>query len=286
MRAGAKRSWGKILLFYVLTALISLPFWALDTRAPDNLTLITGNMWAPGLAAIATQWLFGESVGELGWRWGKGHLQAWGYVLPFLYGIPAYAVIWLLGGGALGNAQFLQDTAHRFGLGGLPTALQASAYVVIALTAGFIAKSGRALGEEIGWRGLLVPELGKVMSPLGAAVVSGLMWSLWHFPSILWSDYNSGAPAWYSICCFTVMTTAVGVMAARLTFAARSLWPAVVLHGAHNTLIQLVLTPFTTDTGHTVYYVDEFGIGLALGATVMAAVVWRICPLRSDGPLS
>jgi membrane protease YdiL (CAAX protease family) len=108
------------------------------------------------------------------------------------------------------------------------------------------------------------------------------MWALWHFPSILWSDYNNGTPAWYAISCFTVMIVATGVIAAWLTFKSQSLWPAVFLHGAHNTLIQLVLTPWTTDTGRTAYFIDEFGIGLAIGASVVAIVLWRLNPVLPD----
>ena len=38
------------------------------------------------------------------------------------------------------------------------------------------------LGEEIGWRGVLLPELLRRMSPLGAAIVVGIVWYAWHVP--------------------------------------------------------------------------------------------------------
>ena len=50
-------------------------------------------------------------------------------------------------------------------------------YAVISLTVGFVPKTGRALGEEIGWRGFLVPELSKVTGFTGTALINGLMWS-------------------------------------------------------------------------------------------------------------
>lgn len=40
-----------------------------------------------------------------------------------------------------------------------------------------------ALGEEIGWRGLLLPRLEQTMGLLPAATVVGLLWGLWHLPS-------------------------------------------------------------------------------------------------------
>jgi len=38
------------------------------------------------------------------------------------------------------------------------------------------------LGEEIGWRGVLLPELMRRMSPLAAALVVGVVWYAWHVP--------------------------------------------------------------------------------------------------------
>ncbi|MDD3172499.1 MAG: type II CAAX endopeptidase family protein [Herbinix sp.] len=38
--------------------------------------------------------------------------------------------------------------------------------------------------EEIGWRGLLQPELEKLMSHCNATLIVGVIWSLWHLP--LW----------------------------------------------------------------------------------------------------
>ncbi len=38
------------------------------------------------------------------------------------------------------------------------------------------------LGEEVGWRGVLLPELLRRFSPLGASLGVGLVWYLWHVP--------------------------------------------------------------------------------------------------------
>ena len=64
------RVWKKIAVFYALTLVFSAFFQLLDRGAPGNITLITGMMWCPGLSAILTKRLFGESVRDLGWSWG------------------------------------------------------------------------------------------------------------------------------------------------------------------------------------------------------------------------
>jgi membrane protease YdiL (CAAX protease family) len=46
--------------------------------------------------------------------------------------------------------------------------------------------------EEPGWRGLLQPALQKKFSPLTAALIVSLFWSLWHLPLYL-NGFYSGA---------------------------------------------------------------------------------------------
>ncbi|MCF7932314.1 MAG: CPBP family intramembrane metalloprotease [Acholeplasmataceae bacterium] len=53
-------------------------------------------------------------------------------------------------------------------------------FIVILVTMG-------PLGEEFGWRGLLLPALLKKHHVLGSSIITGLIWSLWHFP-LFWMD--------------------------------------------------------------------------------------------------
>lgn len=41
---------------------------------------------------------------------------------------------------------------------------------------------GGPLGEEIGWRGFLLPRLQKKLNPLFSSIVLGIIWSCWHLP--------------------------------------------------------------------------------------------------------
>ncbi len=248
-----------------------------------NLLYVTGAMWSPAMATFATKRIFRESMRELPWRWGEARYAWLGYLIPLLYTLPVYVVVWLTGLGAF-NMSILQPTAADFGWVNFPPAVTLTLFVLFTATLGLIAKLARATGEEIGWRGFLVPELAKVVSFPAIGLISGLMWAVYHYPILLFADYNMGGPPWYGLACFTVMVIADSFILAWLALRSRSLWPAAIFHASHNLFIQTIFTPLTRDTGPTKYLIDEFGIGLVVSITIGALIVWlnRRPPLNPE----
>ncbi|WP_341952653.1 CPBP family intramembrane glutamic endopeptidase [Salinibacterium sp. TMP30] len=90
-----------------------------------------------------------------------------------------------------------------------------------------------ALGEELGWRGWLLPKL----LPLGvvpAILISGVIWGLWHAPLIL-LGYNYGdAPGALALAAMVGMTIVIGAVFSWLRIRSESVWPAALAHGAFN----------------------------------------------------
>jgi membrane protease YdiL (CAAX protease family) len=287
MENSKARIWKKIALFYALTMGFSGVFEAFVLHAgkmdAGNLLYVTGSMWSPALAAFATKAIFGEKIGDLPWKWGASRYAWLGYLIPIAYTLPVYLVVWLGGGGGFANADFVKRIAEQFGWSDFSPGLTLTLFVVLTATLGMVAKTSRALGEEIGWRGFLVPELSKVVGFWGVGTISGLMWALYHFPVLLFADYNAGTPAWYGLTCFTLMVVADSFLLAWLTLRSGSLWPAAIFHGSHNLFIQSIFTPLTRDIGPTKYLIDEFGIGLVITVTIAAIVVRR--RQRSGPPL-
>jgi len=132
------------------------------------------------------------------------------------------------------------------------------------------------LGEEIGWRGLLVPELTKTNGFTKTALISGIIWASWHMPLVFLAGYNGGTPLAYSAACFTVMIIAISFPFAWLRLKSGNLWTAALLHASHNLFIQDVFDRLTDPTGISPYITGEFGIGLALTSLVVAYVFWRM----------
>ena len=283
------RSWKKIGCFYALTMLFSGVFGAFVLRAGQmaagNMLYVTGAMWSPALAAFATKGIFGESIRELPWKWGNARYAWLGYAIPILYTVPVYVIVWLSGLGAF-NVAFLQKTAAEFGWKNFPPSVTLTLFVLITATIGLIPKLSRALGEEIGWRGFLVPELAKVVSFPKVALISGLMWAAYHYPVLLFADYNGGGPRWYSLICFTVMVVAGSFILAWLVLRAQSLWPAAIFHASHNLFVQSICTPLTRDTGPTKYIIDEFGIGLVITSIIGAVIVYQLARRSIEATLS
>lgn len=89
-----------------------------------------------------------------------------------------------------------------------------------------------ALGEELGWRGFLLPRL----IPLGRAralVLSGIVWGLWHAPVVL-LGYNYPSDHLLGVLAMVGTTITFGVILGWVRLTSASVWPAVIGHAALN----------------------------------------------------
>ncbi len=231
-------------------------------------------MWSPGLAAIVTQLIASRSLRGLGWRLGAGRWLGLAYILPIAYALPVYVIAWVTGLGTFPNSDLVASLAEQFSIGNAATAV--ALFVLIGATLGVLTNLVFALGEEIGWRGLFVPELAKITNFTNTVLISGTVWAMWHMPGIFLADYNSGgAPDLYSAICFFVLVIGISYPFAWLTLKSGSLWPAALLHASHNQFIQGVFDQLTDISRVTPYITGEFGAGLALSSLVVAYVFWR-----------
>lgn len=234
--------------------------------------LITGVlMWMPATAALLSCALLRIDVASLGWSWRPTRYETLAYVLPLLYATPVYLACWIFVPGSSGVAAFAAQSARSFGMPGSPAAGACVAIAVFA-TFGIVRSVASALGEEIGWRGFLLPRLTDRFGFTGGCFISGGIWAVWHYPALLLADYNSGTPKPYALACFTVMVVAMAFVMGWIRLKSRSLWPCALLHASHNLFVQAIFDRMTQQQGRALYVTSEFGFGLAI--TIIIAAIW------------
>jgi membrane protease YdiL (CAAX protease family) len=94
-----------------------------------------------------------------------------------------------------------------------------------------------SLGEEIGWRGYLLPKLNTMFSRKKTVLLTGLIWGVWHAP-IVAMGYNYGKNyfgyPFFGILAMIVFCIVVGSFFSWLAFSVHSAIPSAIAHGALN----------------------------------------------------
>jgi membrane protease YdiL (CAAX protease family) len=127
------------------------------------------------------------------------------------------------------------------------------------------------IGEEIGWRGFLFPRL-LSLGVWPAMLLSGLIHGVWHGPQ-LFIQARSGAMGIDDVMIFLVGTTVFGIALGWLRLASCSVWPAVVAHGANNSVAQVGFLTLSAADSPTSSILYSGGAGGLIGSAVMLCVM-------------
>lgn len=140
----------------------------------------------------------------------------------------------------LSGASAITATLEATGVAATPAEV-AVVVVVSLITLPFITavNSLAAFGEEIGWRGWLLPSL-RPLGTLPALLISGAVWGVWHAPLIL-LGYNYQRTDLAGVGFMVVFCVLVGILIGWLRLRSASVWPAVVAHAALNTAVSAFL---------------------------------------------
>lgn len=244
-----------------------------------NLSWVWALMWTPAAASVVARLVLREGFADVSFRirgsrgW-KAIVQA--LIFPIIVGLISYGVAWTTGLVHF-NPQPIA-LAARF-VGGTASPLVVfMTNLAIATTIVTIFSVRTAAGEEIGWRGYMLTRLIDAGLPK-PVLLSGVIWGLWHVPLILGGVYLAGPPPIVSASLWMVTATAFSFVFARLRLATGSIWPAITLHAAWNSVIQVAFDPASTGAGATLW-VGESGILVALVMIVMAVIFssreWKI----------
>lgn len=270
-------------IFFLLAYLFTWSNWlpqALTSRGivslqvPGFLTLLSG--YGPALAAIIVVALV------YGWQ---GPRELFGRLLRWRVGIQWYLIALLLPvlitllalslnnltGGASPD---LSKAAFPFGPAETPL-WQKLLILFLVFILGF-----DGLGEELGWRGFVLPKLLETRSALSSSLLLGALWAVWHFPYALTrGTFLSAVPLHW----FFINLLAISIIYTWIFIHTKgSLLPVLLFHAAGNTTGNLlpILPPSASDL--RIYY---FTIAINC---ILAALVyfWSIRNFESQRDLS
>ncbi|WP_166866873.1 MULTISPECIES: CPBP family intramembrane glutamic endopeptidase [unclassified Salinibacterium] len=254
--AAARTNWTAVIAFVViafsLAWLLALPLWLGDGLASPFATLVlTGMMLTPTIAALVVTFAFRAPAVARARYLGLWPLRPAkriiGLVIAAVFGpialvLASIAVAAAFGWVRLDLENFSAFAAVLDSLGAGEPPLPIGVLVALQLLTvplGSILNLLPALGEELGWRGWLLPAL----RPLGtwpALVLSGAIWGLWHSPAIL-LGYNYGLTDLSGVALMTLACIAWGVLFGWLRLRSGSVWPAAVGHASLNGAAGMIL---------------------------------------------
>lgn len=219
-------------------------------------------MWSPALAALLACLATRYPLRGFGWRPGPVRWLLIAYLIAAAYGTLPFVIDAAAEHGAFTAEHMATYPAHF----GLPPSVWLGPLMlaVIEPLFGMIA----ATGEEIGWRGFLLPAL---LPPLGfwrAVALSWAMWLAFHLPGMVDGNYHgAGTPLWFSFACFAAMLFAATVILSVLRIVSGSLWPCAVAHAVHNLYTQEIAPSALSGGPAAPWLVGEFGaLTVATGA--------------------
>lgn len=254
----------KSLTFLLITFLWSWTLWIIGldhlkegiTQESINtfLTYFFAGVYGPTISSLITTLIFDGFLGVVAlikklviWRVPiKNYLFIVGAPIIFvLIGIGLYSLLV----GAIGNFDFKAYLA-------IPTVLWAGLYA-------------GPLGEELGWRGFLLPEFQKGFSNLRSAIFIGIIWFAWHIP-LFWAPFGtlvSGGPITFlPVVTYLVMLICLSIMITWLVINSKgSVLIAILFHLSINAGIALLFFPELAMDFKNVHLLSSMGMLLFTG---------------------
>ncbi|MEE2043507.1 CPBP family intramembrane metalloprotease [Nocardiopsis tropica] len=236
-------------LAFALAWLLALPLWFGDGLAGPWFPLVaTATMATPAIAALVVVF-FVERPKHKAWNlgvWplrpvrrvlGHGVLGIFVSIALVLVALPVGALLGVYPADFANFSAFqrvLDEQAGAAGSAELPIPIGALIAVQLAaLPLAAFVNLLPALGEELGWRGWLLPKL-MPLGTLPALLVSGVIWGLWHAPLILLGYNYPDAPGWLGLAAMVGMCVLIGAVFGWLRLRSGSVWPAALAHAAFN----------------------------------------------------
>ncbi len=245
-------------IYFAIVVVLSAAIEGFIILNPSMDGLIAVLMFVPAIASVVARLALGEGFSDVSFRLGgRRGLGAVGIALvfPVAIGLVAYGIAWTTG------------------LAGFDA--RPSSGMVVSFAVGLVIGLVLAAGEEIGWRGYLLPLLADRRS---ASAAVGVLHGVWHLPLIIFTtSYNPAGSRWITIPVMLGVFAGAGVFYGYLRLASASTWPVVLAHQSFNSVSEWFAGKAGPEGGDTMAYaVGETGvITLVLVALLAAALLTR-----------
>ena len=167
--------------------------------------------------------------------------------------------------------------SDSFGITVRSTLMTLAILILINGTLGLFVAFG-AVGEELGWRGFLIPELYKHYSFTKTSFISGAIWSVYHYPLlIVLMAPRLEVSAWPLLVAALIGGIGLTFILNWYRLKSGSVWTAVIFHAALNIHNQGFFQNLTVKSSWLTNYVSgEHGFMLAIVSAVAAYFFWRM----------
>ncbi len=155
------------------------------------------------------------------------------------------------------------------------SAVKSTALVIMQISTAII-MAFYGLGEELGWRGYMMPKLEKMIGTPASVFAGGVIWGLWHAP-LTCSGHNFGTDykgfPFVGIGLMCVMCVLMNSILTFLTKRTKSVYPAAICHMVNNNILSVSLVLFVSTDADNIGAFLLVDIPMAITAAVTSVLI-------------
>ncbi|MGI5901707.1 MAG: CPBP family intramembrane glutamic endopeptidase [Desulfitobacteriia bacterium] len=234
----------KRLILFVIFAIglgwltfLMIPFLGVEYGQMSSTVFLIIAMFVPTISNILTRLITKEGFQNMYLRPNfKGNIKAYLLVFfgPTILLFLSAAFYFLIFPGNFDSELTMVKASGIAGISPINVILIMSLQVIIL---GPIINIIPTLGEELGWRGYLLPKLQEFFSDRKALVITGAIWGIWHLPAIVMGhNYGTnyiGYPV-LGILAMIIFCIVLGIIEGYATIKLKSAVPAAMIHSTVN----------------------------------------------------
>ncbi len=237
----------RLIIFIALTIILAwivfllAPICGLTYGSGAAVVILAVAMFMPALSNLLTRLITKEGFGNMYLRpHFKGHVKEYLllYFGPTALLLLSGALYFLIFPGSFDpQLTTLKGMVASNGKQGLDVSKMLIVQTLIFVLIGPIVNIIPTMGEELGWRGYLLPKLRIFLSDRTALIITGAIWGIWHLPVIVMGhNYGTGywGYPWLGILTMIVFCVALGIIEGYISIKLESVIPAAMIHSTVN----------------------------------------------------